>query len=109
MVIKASLKMPKGLVLEGRTKNISFGGTFIRFEKIPLVEVGDYFTVVLFGRIKFTVKVIHFNEEGIGFQFDFILIKYYEYFKKMMLLNAADPDRLIKELNYQEKRCQDDV
>lgn len=105
MSIGASLNFSNGTTLTGKTKNISFGGAFVRFLNIPIVEIGDYLSLELFGRVKFTVKVIHFNKDGLGFQFDFILIKYYESFKKMMLHNASDPERLIKELGRQAKRC----
>lgn len=108
MSIKATLKLSKDRVISAKTKNISFGGTFVKFQQTPIVEPGDYFSIELFSRVKFTVKVVHLNEDGIGFQFDFILIKYYESFKKMMLLNATDPDRLIKELGRQAERCKID-
>ncbi len=86
------------LVLNGVTGNISFGGTFIELEGVPRVLKGDYFSLLLLGRVEFTCRVIHSNPKGIGFKFDFILIKYYEHFKQLMLSNAKDPDRLIKEL-----------
>lgn len=103
MAIGSRLKLPDrdGTVVPGKTRNISFSGTFVEFDKVPLVNEGDYFSLRILGRIDFTVKVIHFNNKGIGFQFDFILIKYYEHFKKLMLSNAPDPDRMIKELGRQ--------
>lgn len=90
--------LPGDLALKGQTKNISFGGAFIELERVPLLRVGDYVSLELRARIKFTCEIIHYNAEGIGLRFDFILIRYYEHFKAMMLNNAPDRDRIIKEL-----------
>ena len=95
---KAKLMHDGGLVLNGVTRNISFGGAFIELEGVPQVLKDDYFNLVLLGKVEFTCCVVHSNPDGIGFKFDFILIKYYEHFKKVMLSNTGDPDRLIKEL-----------
>ena len=86
------------LVLNGTTRNISFGGSFIELEGVPQVFKGDYFSLILLGKVEFTCRVIHSNPDGNGFKFDFILIKYYEHFKKLMLSHAKNPDQLIKEL-----------
>lgn len=104
MALSSRLKLADGTYLPGKTRNISFGGTFVEFDNVPIVTVGDYFSLRILGRVDFTVKVIHHNMGGIGFQFDFILIKYYEHFKKIMLSNAPDPDRMIKELGRQAER-----
>lgn len=95
---KAKLKMSSDIVLLGQTRNISFGGVFVAFDKVPLVKHGDYFSLILLSRVEFTSRVIHSNKNGIGLQFDFILIKYYEQFKTMMLHNAPDREKIIKEL-----------
>ncbi len=96
--LKAKLMHDGGLVLDGVTRNISFGGVFIELDGVPQTFKGDYFSLVLLGKVEFTCRVIHSNPDGIGFKFDFILIKYYEHFKELMLTNTRDPDRLIKEL-----------
>lgn len=96
--LKAKLKHEGGLVLHGITRNISFGGVFIELDAVPQVCKDDYFSLVLLGKVEFTCRVIHSNADGIGFKFDYILIKYYEQFKTLMLSNAKDPDRLIEEL-----------
>lgn len=98
LAFRASLKSSKPLIHKGQSRNISFGGVFIELDRIPIVKNGDYFSLQLLSRVEFTCQVIHSNPAGIGLQFDFILIKYYEQFKKMMLNNAPDPDRMIKEL-----------
>ena len=98
LTLKSKLMRDGGLVLNGTTRNISFGGAFIELENVPQVYKDDYFSLTLLGRVEFTCRVMHSNPDGIGFKFDFILIKYYEHFKKLMLTNAKDPDRLIKEL-----------
>nr|MBF0221007.1 PilZ domain-containing protein [Desulfobulbaceae bacterium] len=95
---KAKLKLPHDIVLSGQTRNISFGGAFVELEAVPPLKKGDYVSLVLLSRVEFTCKLIHSNMRGIGFEFDFILIKYYEVFKEMMLHNAPDRDRMIKEL-----------
>jgi len=86
------------LLFDGVTRNISFGGTFIELEGVPQVFKDDYFSLVLLGRVKITSRVIHSNLDGIGFIFDFILIKHYEHFKNLMLSNPRDPGQSIKEL-----------
>jgi len=96
--IKAHLQLTDEILLPGRTANISFSGAFVEFDQIPVINMGSYFKLILLKRVEFTCKAIHINRRGVGFQFDFILIKYYEHFKKMMLHNAPDPERLIKEL-----------
>lgn len=98
LTFKAKLKLPSDIVLLGQTRNISFGGVFVALDKVPIVKPGDYFSLVLLARVEFTCRVIHSNPGGIGFQLDFILIKYYEHFKTMMLHNAPDRDKIIKEL-----------
>ncbi len=96
---KVKLKMPRRkLVLVGHTLNLSFSGAFIELDHIPLVLPNEYFSLTLLGQVEFTCRVIHTNASGIGSQFDFIQIRYYELFKKMMLSNAPDPERIIKEI-----------
>lgn len=95
---KGQLVLPGDLILKGHTRNISFGGAFLELEQVPVLRIGDYVSLELRPRIKFTCEIIHFNAGGIGLRFDFILIRYYEYFKEMMLNNAPDRDRIIKEL-----------
>lgn len=95
---KAKLKLPGEIVLPGQTRNISFGGTFVELDAIPPLKKGEYVSLILLSRVEFTCKLIHSNANGIGFEFDFILIRYYEVFKNMMLNHAPDRDRIIKEL-----------
>ena len=99
---KSKLKCGRDLTLNGVTRNISFGGAFIELDGVPQVFKDDYFSLVLLGKVMFTCRVVHSNPDGIGFKFDYILIKYYEHFKKLMLRNAKDPGRLIKELGRRE-------
>ncbi|MDA8159510.1 MAG: PilZ domain-containing protein [Desulfobacteraceae bacterium] len=96
--LKARIILGQKVVLRGQTRNISFGGAFIELERVPILRIGDYVSLELLGRIKFTCEIIHYNEGGIGLRFDFILIRYYERFKETMLINAPDRDRIIKEL-----------
>ena len=98
MGIKGRLMLSGDLALKGHTRNISFGGAFFELERVPLLRVGDFISLELLARIKFTCEIIYYNEAGIGLRFDFILIRYYEHFKEMMLTNAPDRDRIIKEL-----------
>jgi hypothetical protein len=96
---KVKVEMPRRkLVLEGQTLNLSFAGAFIELDHIPLVLPNEYFSLTLLGQIEFTCRIIHSNAAGIGNQFDFIQIRYYELFKKMMLSNAPDPERIVKEI-----------
>lgn len=95
---KGRLLLPGDLALKGQTRNVSFGGTFFELEKVPLLKIGDYISLELLTRIKFTCEIIHYNADGIGLRFDLILIRYYEHFKEMMLINAPDRDQMIKEL-----------
>lgn len=96
--IKGRLLLPCDVTLKGQTRNISFGGAFIELDRVPLLKIGDFVSLELLTRIKFTCEVIHYNPSGIGLRFDFILIRYYERFKEMMLINAPDRDQMIKEL-----------
>lgn len=95
---KVKLEMPRRkLMLGGHTLNLSFAGAFIELDLVPLVLPDEYFSLTLLGQqVEFTCRVIHSNAVGIGCQFDFIQIRYYELFKKMMLRNA--PDRIVKEI-----------
>jgi len=96
---KVKLEQPRRkLVLEGHTRNLSFAGAFIQLDHIPPVLANEYISLTLMGQVEFTCRVIHSNADGIGCQFDFIQIRYYELFKKMMLTNAPDPERLVKEI-----------
>ena len=96
---KVKVEMPRReLVLEGHTLNLSFAGAFIELDPVPLALPNEYFSLTLLGQVEFTCRVIHSNAGGIGCQFDFIQIRYYELFKKMMLSNAPDPERLVKEI-----------
>jgi len=96
--IKGRILLPGDVALAGQTKNVSFGGTFFALKRVPILKIGDFISLELLSRIKFTCEIIHYNQDGIGLRFDFILIRYYEHFKEMMLLNAPDRDQLIKEL-----------
>ena len=98
LTFKTKLKLPGDVILAGQTRNLSFGGAFVDLENVPILKKGDYVSLILLSRVEFTCRLIHSNVGGIGFEFDFILIKYYEVFKKMMLHNAPDRDRMIKEL-----------
>ncbi len=96
---RAKLDMSwQDLVLTGQTRNLCFAGAFIELDLVPSVQRNDYFSLTLLGQVEFTCRVIHSNENGMGCQFDFIQIRYYELFKKMMLRHAPDPERMIKEL-----------
>ncbi len=96
---KVKLHYPRrALVLKGKTGNLSFAGAFIELDEIPPLQRNDYFSLTLLKQVEFTCRVIHSNRKGIGCQFDFIQIKYYEQFKKMILRNAPDPDRIIDEI-----------
>ncbi|MCB2182474.1 MAG: PilZ domain-containing protein [Desulfobulbaceae bacterium] len=96
---KVKLEMPRRkLVLRGNTLNLSFAGAFIGLDPVPLVLPNEYFSLTLLGQVEFTCRVIHYNADGIGCQFDFIQIRYYELFKKMLLRNAPDPERIVKEI-----------
>jgi len=96
---KVKLELPRRkLAMEGHTLNLSFAGAFIKLDHIPPVLPNEYFSLTLMGQVEFTCRVIHSSADGIGCQFDFIQIRYYELFKKMMLSNAPDPERLVKEL-----------
>ncbi|RUM44075.1 MAG: hypothetical protein DSY80_04800 [Desulfocapsa sp.] len=96
---KVKLELPRReLVLEGHTLNLSFASAFIQLDHIPPVLPNEYISLTLMGQVEFTCRVIHSNIDGIGCQFDYIQIKYYELFKKMMLSNAPDPERLVKEI-----------
>ena len=96
---RVKLEMPRHkLLLKGNTHNLSFSGAFVGLDPVPHVLSNEYFSLNLLGQIEFTCRVIHSNDVGIGCQFDFIQIKYYELFKKMMLRNSPDPDRIIKEI-----------
>ena len=86
------------LVLGGHTLNLSFAGAFIELDPVPRVLPNENFSLSLLGQVEFTCQVIHSIAVGIGCQFDFIQIRYYELFKKMMLRNAPDPDRIVKEI-----------
>ena len=96
---KVKLELPRRkLVLDGHTLNLSFAGAFIKLDQIPPVLPNEYMSLTLMGQVEFTCRVIHSNADGIGCQFDFIQIRYYELFKKMMLNNAPDPERIVKEI-----------
>ncbi len=96
---KVKLELPRPeLVLEGHTQNLSFAGAFIQLDPVPSVQPNEYISLTLLGQVEFTCRVIHSNADGIGCQFDYIQIRYYELFKKMMLSNAPDPERLVKEI-----------
>ena len=96
---KVKLELPRRkLVLGGHTLNLSFAGAFIKLDHIPPVLPNEYISLTLMGQVEFTCRVIHSNADGIGCQFDFIQIRYYELFKKMMLSNAPDPERIVKEI-----------
>lgn len=96
---KVKVELPRReLVLGGHTLNLSFAGAFIQLDHVPSVLSNEYFSLTLMGQVEFTCRVIHSNADGIGCQFDFIQIRYYELFKKMLLSNAPDPERLVKEI-----------
>ncbi len=96
---KVRVNLRHDIVVRGQTRNISFAGAFIELDKVPPLQHDDYFSLTMLGQVEFTCRLIHSNSGGIGCQFDFIKIRYYEVFKNMMLNNAPDPERLVKELH----------
>ena len=103
--IDAEIETRDGNIYKGRTNSISFGGMFVVIDPVPDLHVKENCRCILhlgFGEhtesIKLECRVIHIQENGIGFQFRTIDFEDYHTFKRMMVLNSKDPDRLLAEL-----------
>lgn len=104
--IKAELIMLDGSRHAGMTKNLSFGGAFVGFERQPEAYLDSTCTLILFldedasgNQIRYTCRIVHHNIGGIGLQFRSIDIDSYDHFKSLMINNSPEPELLMEELN----------
>ena len=91
IIMCAEFKLTVGDPYMGKTKNISMGGLFVRFENKPLVKVGDRCRVALLLNqkisqvaLKCQCRVIQQDRSGIGFKFHSIDFAYLDNLKKLL-------------------------
>lgn len=102
----SELTLSEKTVIAGATKNISFSGAYMycpNAKSIPTGETG-FFRIVIKSQqetvtINFMCQVIRTDEEGVGLKFINIDLEGYERFKKLMLYNSPDPDKLLTEID----------
>ena len=91
--------------IKGLTKNISFSGVLIDFQKKPEINEGDNCKISLILQqnerieINLECQMVHITNNLLGFKF--ICLKGldgYEIFKNLLIYNSLDPEKLIEEL-----------
>jgi len=102
----SELDLPGRAVYRGATKNISFSGVYMYCqspESISVGETGLFRINIRSGQetdsIIFKCLVIRTDHEGVGLQFTDIDLEGYQKFRRLMLYNSSDPDRLLAELD----------
>jgi len=112
IAIKLSVKIEPehGEMIEGTTRNISFGGAMVDMAAVPCpLQPGDKcrlflilssennLQIELFSRV--VHKVIHIDGESVGFEYISVEgLDAFQHFKNMMVLNSQDPDQVLQEL-----------
>ncbi|MBN1798766.1 MAG: PilZ domain-containing protein [Spirochaetales bacterium] len=99
------VKTADGRIVDGYTKNISFGGTCIVLQGKTDLKSGQEITITLLLQperglsINFNCQVIHTSKKNAGLKFLSIEgLESYEHFKNLMVYNHKQPDHLLQEL-----------
>jgi len=106
--LEAKIEYDKS-VINGKTRNISFGGLFFELKSLhDRLKEGDIcnLTVMLntddaqnIIPLEFQCKVVHCRKHGYGMQFICIEgLEAYDHFEKMMVLNSDESEQLMAEL-----------
>jgi hypothetical protein len=110
--LKTRIDCENGFSIEGKTKNISFGGVFFEPDSDSIIsdriKNNDVCTLTLLLNnddaanqipLIFQIRVAHCRKRGYGMQFLFIEgLEAYEHFEKMMVLNSDASESLMAEL-----------
>ena len=103
--IDAEMKTKDDTITRGQTKNISFSGVMIEFQKEPKIENGEKCKISLIiqqntkVQVNFDCKAIHKTNNSVGFQFICLEgLDGYENFKNLLVYNSPDPQKLMEEL-----------
>jgi len=89
----------------GKTKDISFSGIYIKCNNAEGIPIGDKCTIKLHLRsgenpeiIQCACAVVRTSASGVGIKFISIDLTGYQQFKKLMIYNSSDSDKLMAEL-----------
>jgi len=89
----------------GKTKDISFSGIYIKCNNAEGIPIGDKCTIKLHlssgdnpETIQCACAVVRTATSGVGIKFISIDLTGYQQFKKLMIYNSSDPDKLTAEL-----------
>ncbi len=103
--LDAVITLQDNTSIKGKTKNLSFGGSYLNCTDAISMPEGNtcFLELHLKGTpqqnvIKFLCNIIHVQDDGVGLQFIDIDIVGYEQFKNLMVFNSPDPDALLAEL-----------
>lgn len=104
--LDAELRLDDSGTVNGKIKNMSFSGVYMRCinpEGIPVGRNG-LLKIILQAEphphiINIRCRIIRTDESGAGIRFINIDIRGYQLFKNLMIYNSADPDKLLAELD----------
>jgi len=111
--LKARIDSERGFSIEGKTKNISFGGVFFETDSMISDRLNESEVCTLKLMLNtddennqipliFQTRVVHCRKHGYGMQFLYIEgLEAYEHFEKMMVLNSDASESLMAELEKQ--------
>jgi len=108
--LDAKIESENNIVIEGKTRNMSFGGLFFELKILTgdRLNKGTICTVTIMLNtddmknhipLVFQCKLVHIHKKGYGLRYICIEgLEAYEHFEKMMVLNSDDPEGLMGEL-----------
>jgi len=105
--IAAELSVDGGTTYHGFTKNMSFGGAFIKLDadESSAPKEGDRCELrLILGapeepiKVPIQAKVARSDPMGVGIEFRSTTIEGYWHFKNLMVYNSPESDRLLEEL-----------
>ncbi len=101
ITVKTEITLPDGSVCQGESKNIGFGGMFIKTDDLTEItrDMECDASLILHESISIRLRcrVIHIQDDGVGFNFISINVLDYEHFKNLMVANSPDPEKLLEE------------
>jgi hypothetical protein len=99
--VQATVHAPDGHVIPGHTEELSMNGLFVRCDEWLPEDSRCHVTLTLGddeARIEVAARVANVTDSGMGLAFDEMDPESFAHLKRLVLYNAADPDRVEAEI-----------
>ena len=102
--VRAELRLPNGVLMEGQTENVSLNGMLIHTDRqLPVGHPCNAVLVLSAGeqevRLNLAGRVARVSEAEVGVEFDQIELDGLEHLRRLVLYNADDPDAVEQEFS----------